>query len=255
MWPLSIAHLENTRLAPATAGWRTQSIMEFAANDDAVLESTQARRTYPSARRISVPRGKPWRGPSAWSVLRGRRTARSFSSRRVPMNTIAQVLTAAAGVTGEIAIPGATITQSMRAWPSAGALYPIELYVAALDEASYHFDPVDSCLEVLVDAPVRDRVAPHVMTIAEEMSAPLLFVLTAMPERTLRKYGERGYRYLWLDAGHLAQNILLACTAAGVACCPIGGFHEREIGEVLNIDSRETALYLIAAGYQAGRTK
>src|SRR5262245_22738784 len=125
MWPLSLLHLENSRLTPATGAWKTQSIAAFAANDDAVLASTQARRVYPGAPRIPLPRRAPWRGPSLWSVLRRRRSARSFPKQDVSIRTLGRILTAAAGVTGELPIPGATVTQRLRAWPSAGALYPI----------------------------------------------------------------------------------------------------------------------------------
>lgn len=251
-WPLSMSHLINTKLTPSTAAWRTAPIAEFASNADLVIESTQARRVYPGARRLPVPRSRAWTGPSIWSVLRRRRTVRSFSRRPIPRKLWMRIASEAAGVTGALPVPGtADLRQRLRAWPSAGALYPIELYAVPLDEGVYHFDPVDSVLEVVAERPVRSDAAPHVLTIADEMSAPLLFVLTGAPERTLRKYGERGYRYLWLDAGHLAQNLLLAAAAVGLGACPIGGFLEDELARALGIDARETILYLIAMGFSA----
>jgi SagB-type dehydrogenase family enzyme len=218
MWPLAMAHLLNSKLSPSTASWKTASIAEFTSNDDAVMESTQARRVYPSARRIALPRAKPWSGPSIWSCLRRRRTVRAFSKKPVGRKALATLLREAAGVTGEMELPGARLVQKLRAWPSAGGLYPVELYPLVLDEGAYHFDPVEAALEVLVEGPVRERVAPHVFG---ELG-PLLVVLTGVPERTMVKYGERGYRLLLLDVGHLSQNLLLAAEGLGLAACPIG---------------------------------
>lgn len=246
MWPLAMSHLENSKLAPSTAGWKTQSIDDFASDPDAVLEATQARRVYPGAPRERLPRPRAWGG--IWTILKRRRTAREFSSKPVPKKTLAALLHGAAGVTGEIPVPGSTVVQCLRAWPSAGALYPIELYAVDASGA-YHFDPVDAVLEQTAAGPMLERLRPSVLTLAREFDAPLAIVLTGVPERVMKKYGERGYRFLWLDAGHLAQNLILAATALGLGVCPIGGFYEDAVRAALSIDPRETPLYLLAMGY------
>lgn len=253
MWPLSMAHFENTKLSPNTAVWRTESIAEFMADRDAMFESTQARREYPGAPRVAVRRRKPLLGAPLWKLLRKRRTARAFSRRPLPWSVLERLLDGAAGVTEEIEVPeSAGLVQRLRAWPSAGALYPIETYAVLFEGArtgAYHYDPVASCLERLREGVSREEVGPHVVTIGAELEAPALLVLTAMPERTLAKYGERGYRYLWLDLGHLAQNLFLAAGALGLGACPIGGFYEERLRETLGIDRRETPVYLMAIGY------
>jgi SagB-type dehydrogenase family enzyme len=252
MWPLAMSHLVNSKLSPATAAWKTAPVAEFLANADAVIESTQARRTYPDARKIPLAAGRGAFGPSIWDVFRKRRTARAFAKREISPKALARLHVGAAGVTEEMPVPGtAGLVQRLRAWPSAGALYPIELYPVLLDGAACHFDPVASFLEVIDEGPMRARIAPHVLSIAGELDAPLLIVLTGMAERTLTKYGERGYRFLWLDAGHVAQNLVLAATALGLAACPIGGFHDDEIARELGIDRRESVLSLLAIGHPA----
>lgn len=249
MWPLAMSHLVNSKLSPSTAAWKTRCVAEFLADGDRVVESTQARRTYPGTRRIPLDPGRGSWGPDFSRVLASRRSARSFSRRAIEPRTLARLLVGAAGVTGEMPVPGAAgIVQRLRAWPSAGALYPIELYPVLLDGPACHFDPLEPCLEVLDEGPMRERVAPHVLSYAGELDAPLLLVLTGVPGRVLTKYGERGYRFLWLDAGHLAQNLVLAATALGLAACPIGGFHDDELACALPIDRRESVLYLIAIG-------
>lgn len=254
-WPLSMTHLDASKLGPNTGAWRTDPIRRFLDDADAMIESTQARRTYPGAKRIPLPAGRSWRMASLWSVLRRRRTVRRFARRPLDLGLLGRLLGSAAGVTGELPVPGTLdLVQRLRAWPSAGAIYPIELYASILDgpyAGAHHYDPVDSCLETLVDGPIREVLAPSVMTAEEELSAPVVLVLSAVFERTMRKYGERGYRFVWLDAGHLAQNLILAATALGLACCTIGGFHEAGVAQAMRLDSRETVIYLIAVGHAA----
>ncbi len=256
--PLAMQHLAASSLGPTTAVWKTESIRRFAANPDAVIESTQERRTYPGAKRVPLPSARSWRMASLWSVLRRRRTVRRFASRPVDLGVLGRLLSAAAGVTGEVPVPGTNgLIQRLRAWPSAGGLYPIELNVALLDGlqvGAYHYDPVDACLEALVEGPLRERLAPAVFAAEGEMAAPVLLVLSAVFERTMRKYGERGYRFVWLDAGHLAQNLLLAATALGLAACPIGGFQEAGVALAMGLDARETVVYLIAVGHPEKRS-
>lgn len=254
-WPHAMGHLENSKLSPLTTAWKIDSIRRFVEDPDAIVESSQSRRLYPGAPRRAISPGRVWSGGSIWKAMRTRRSTRVFARRPVEWATLSRLVQGAAGITGEIPVPGVeSVVQHLRAWPSGGALYPIELYVAILDgpEAGlWHHDPGEGCLERIEEGPLRERVAPHILTFSREMDAPLLFLLTGVPERTMRKYGERGYRFLWIEAGHLAQNLLLAATALGLATCPLGGFHEDELVRLLGIDSRETLLYVIAVGKAA----
>jgi SagB-type dehydrogenase family enzyme len=188
-------------------------------------------------------------------VLGGRRTVRRFDGDSIPLQVLGTVLHAAYGVT----LPGtAHDPQPLRTVPSGGALYPLELYAVAgrvdgLEEGLYHFDPPRSVLEVLSTGPspaaalLEASIYPEIV---EPAAATLL--VTAMFWRSRFKYGLRGYRFALLEAGHVAQNALLAAVALGLGAAPLGGFYDRAVDEVLGVDGvNESVLYAICLGEPA----
>lgn len=133
--------------------------------------------------------------------------------------------------------------QSYRAYPSAGARYPLEVYasVANVDGITpglYHLNVADELLERLHETPVNDELATQSGMKMPE-SAAVTILLTAVPDRSRRKYGIRGYRYLLFEAGHLMQNLLLTAQALGFAGVPWGAFLERELDSYLNITATD----------------
>jgi SagB-type dehydrogenase family enzyme len=138
--------------------------------------------------------------------------------------------------------------------PSGGALYPLELYLYAasvdgLERGLYHCDPLDGELDVLRTADLSEDVR-HCLVQADLASgaAAIVFV-TAVFERTTFKYGDRGYRFALLEAGHLAQNFCLAATAAGLASAPIGGYADRDVDRLLAVDGvTESTVYVLLLG-------
>jgi len=145
-------------------------------------------------------------------------------------------------------------TLPLRAVPSGGALYPLELYVAALrieglEPGLYHFDPLAPALAVVHDSLGADDVSP-LSTYPEIVagSAAVLFI-AAVFGRTRFKYGMRGYRFALLEAGHVAQNVLLTATAFGLGAVPLGGYYDRLTDEFLGLDGvNESTLYTVAVG-------
>jgi SagB-type dehydrogenase family enzyme len=148
-------------------------------------------------------------------------------------------------------------SQFRRTVPSAGALYPLELFaivqgVADLDSGLYHFDPVANRI-----AQLRHRVAAEVL--AEALPQPdlvrdanVILVIAGFLERTRQKYGERGYRFMLLEAGHLAQNACLWATQESRAACCIGGFIDDALNALLGLNgATEFALYCLAFGKRA----
>src|SRR5207249_928322 len=142
----------------------------------------------------------------------------------------------------------------LRAVPSAGALYPLELYAAALqvDDLSpglYHFDPLAPGLEAMRSGLTTEELAA-VSTYPEiASSCAVLVLVAAIFGRTRFKYGLRGYRFALLEAGHVAQNLVLAATALGLAAVPLGAFYDRRADGFLGLDGvNESTLYMIALG-------
>ena len=191
-------------------------------------------------------------------VLQQRRSRRRLAARPLDLAALSAVLSLAAGVTGELALADGSPVP-VRAYPSAGGLYAVETYALALDVADvprgvYHHDLYQSALDHLGDV---DRAHVQKVFLGEPMvgRAGAVIVLSAVLPRLRTKYGERAYRYAHLEAGHLAQNILLIAQSLGLAAAPVGGFVERALEELIDADGvEEIALYSIFLGHPAGDT-
>lgn len=182
-------------------------------------------------------------------ALRTRRSRRDYGRGPLTKSALATLLQSAYGVTGSI--PGTP--QELRSAPSGGALFPLELYVAAqhvegLDRALYHYDPLRHGLERMRGlAPDEARdLTPYRELL--QLSAAFV-VVTAMFWRARFKYGARAYRFALLEAGHLAQSFLLAVEALSLAATPVGGFFDTRVDEFVGLDGIfEAALYLLPVG-------
>jgi SagB-type dehydrogenase family enzyme len=255
--PLALLYHENSKINRATLPYLAESIGEFAADVEQLRRSATAAKTYPGSDRIELARlGRLPRPDQPLDVvLAGRRSVREFSAAPVPLRAVASLLQRALGVTGEMThAEHPEIRQRMRAHPSGGALYPIETYLVALrveqlDAGVYHYHAPDECLEVVRRANLTDRLASLVLTAGGPFDAAGVIVLAARWEQSIAKYGERSYRVVLLDAGHVAQNLLLVATGLGLATCPVAGFHDDALAAEVGLDpNREPVLYLILFG-------
>lgn len=188
------------------------------------------------------------------SVVRRRRSRRDLGGDQVPLAVLATLLAAGYGVTRRAGDPA---RPDLRAVPSAGALYPLDVYVAAQRVASlppglYHYAPARHLLAEVRRADLRPALACGLVEPAFA-DVPAMVILAACFWRSRFKYGLRGYRFVLLEAGHLAQNVQLAATALGLAVLPIGGFFDCRIDELLAIDGLyESTVYLLALGSRSG---
>jgi SagB-type dehydrogenase family enzyme len=214
---------------------------------DPVLQRIVARsvRRHPSRPQTALPESHPLTSPLA-AILGARRSRRDLDGYTLSLQGLGSILHAAYGVTH-------SGPQALRSVPSGGALYPLELYVAAravsdLPVGLYHYDPLRHVLERLARGDLDDRLRPA-MVYPELLDAAALVVVTAVFWRTRFKYGLRGYRFALLEAGHVMQNALLACTALSIPAVPVGGFYDRLLEAVLGIDGvNESAVYGVALG-------
>lgn len=171
-------------------------------------------------------------------VLARRRSVRTFAPRDVTWSDVGQLAWAAQGVT---AAP-------LRTAPSAGALYPIELYVATR-QGLFIYEPATHRVRLKVRADVRPRLAAHALGQAAVAEAPVSFVFVGVVSRTQAKYGARAERYVALEAGHAAQNLWLQATALGLGAVTIGAFDDRGIRDVLGAPADHLPLYVVPVGY------
>ena len=233
----------------------------LAATFDPAVQSVMSptHKLYPGKPRTDLPTQFPRSKLTLDEAIVGRRSNREFSKGPLPLGVAAKLLHYSYGVTGALEL-GNGREQLVRAAPSGGALFPIEVYllarnVAVLAPGIYHFNPVANCLEQIA---AKDPSAELVrLTYSQELSkAALVVALTGVSIKNRVKYGERGYRFMLLEAGHIAQNFLLTATAMGLHSYTLGGFVDDELDSLLQVDGfEETALYLLAAGkpVKAGR--
>jgi len=187
------------------------------------------------------------------SVIEARRSERALGSDQFALPHLSALLHAAYGVTHHID----GIGHPLRAIPSAGALYPLEIYpvclnVDGLEPALYHFDPLRGVLERIRAGDLRAELEG--LTVYPELftTAATVFFVTAMFWRTRFKYGLRGYRFALLEAGHMGQNFVLTSTALGLESVPVGGFYDRRVDGFLGVDGvNEASLYAVSVGSTA----
>ena len=157
--------------------------------------------------------------------LSRRRSVRDYQAVPLDLADISQLLWAAQGITS--AAGGRTA-------PSAGGTYPLELYVIT-EQGRFHYDPNRHQLEVFDDGDLRKELAEAALSQDWVEKAAAVFVVTAVYSRTEQRYGDRAERYVQLEAGHAAQNLLLQAVELGLGAVPIGAFHDGQVQEVLNL--------------------
>ncbi|MCL4459422.1 MAG: SagB family peptide dehydrogenase [Chloroflexi bacterium] len=179
-------------------------------------------------------------GPlSLEETIAKRRSMRSYSPWEPSLAEIAQLLWAAQGITDK--------RTGFRAAPSAGALYPLEVYVVTR-QAVYRYLANSHALARVKEGDVREALCTAGLSQEPIREAPLSIVITAVYERTRVKYGERAERYVLLEAGHAAQNILLQAVSLGLGGVPIGAFYDQEVQEAIGCPSHHRPLYIIPIG-------
>ncbi len=147
--------------------------------------------------------------------------------------------------------------QAFRAAPSAGACYPIDTYVVVnrvegLEAGLYRYDVEGRRLGRLRTGDLSAAIAAACLDQEMAAEAAVVFAWVAAPARAKGRYRERAYRYVYLDAGHIGQNLHLAATALGLGCCAIGAFFDDEVNALLGVDGLEaTAVYLSVVGVPA----
>lgn len=177
------------------------------------------------------------------ATLARRRSIREYLSRSLTQEQIGQLLWAAYGITA------VESGYDLRTAPSAGALYPLELYVLTKDGLS-HYVAQGHQLRHLKSGDLRPALYRAALEQGSVRQAPAVFVVTALYARTTRKYGRRGAeRYVQMEAGHAAQNLLLQATALGLGGVVIGAFEDGAVRNLLELSEKETPLYLIPVGH------
>lgn len=187
-------------------------------------------------------------GLPLWQVFAARRSVRRYGTRPMTMNVLSQLLWSTHGATGRAG------QRELRNAPSAGACYPIDVYVVVnsvktLEPGLYRYVAEDHALMLIRAGDVGSEAAKAALGQTMCRQSSVTFLWSAVLPRTTGRYGERGSRYVFLDAGHVGQNMYLAATALGCGCCTIGAFDDDAMNRVVGVDGKiETTVYGAAVG-------
>ena len=188
-------------------------------------------------------------GVALEAVLRQRRSIREFSDTALTLGELSQLVWAAQGITHG---------DGFRTAPSAGALYPLEVYVVAgrvqdLACGVYKYRPREHQLTRIKEEDLRPALATAALEQSCVNDGAALLVFCAVPERTTRKYGQRGIRYVDMEAGHAAQNVFLQATALGIGAVVVGAFDDAQVQQIMGTAEGEHALYMMPVGRPSQR--
>ena len=239
---------EASKVYPRLAAAQMPGAALLRARRDLQVSAQRSVRRHPELDWIELPEPRLPETPLA-RVLHERESQREFGEEPLDLSAVGALLHAAYGVTRTD--PSG---QSFRCVPSGGALYPLELYVAAarvdgLEPGVYHFDPLRRCVGRLHAADGLRRLGAASAYPEITDGCAVTVYVAAVFWRTRFKYGLRGYRFALLEAGHVVQNLVLTATALGLASVPLGGYYDRSVDEVLELDGvNDSTIYAACIG-------
>lgn len=198
---------------------------------------------YPKVAKIKLPKPE-FKGIRLEDALIKRRSIREYSKKPITMTELSQLLFSAQGVTGRMH------SVLLRTAPSAGALYPFEIYVfinnvETLKNGIYHYSVRDHSIVLIKEGDFRDELMRAALEQEMVRDAGAVFILSAIFDRMRAKYGERGYRYIYMEAGHISQNIYLQATSLGLGSVVVGAFIDDHINNLIGVDGKKEAVIAI----------
>jgi len=205
-------------------------------------------KVYPDVSHVELPKMLDFPACSFHETVVGRRSIRDFSSTAVPLDQLSYLLWVSTGIQ--------RIEEgfAFRTAPSAGALYPIETYLVVnnvkdLDAGVYHYDILRHGLDQLKKGDFRSAISQAALQQAMCAHAAVVFVWAGVFNRSKCKYGQRAYRYIYLDAGHIAENLALGAVSLGLGSCQIAALYDDEVNSIIDVDgTAESVLYLSVVG-------
>ena len=199
---------------------------------------------------IYLPPPSPKGDMSLEEAIVRRRSVRRFTSESISPSQLSQILWAAQGITDT--------SLRYRAVPSAGATYPLEIFIACgqkaieeIDDGIYHYNIDNHSLTRHHKGDIRLELAKAALDQEFIYEAPVDIIICAVYRRTLMRYGDRGERYVHIEVGHAGQNIYLQATALGLATVAIGAFYDEQVRNVLRLDKQYKPIYIMPVGKPA----
>jgi SagB-type dehydrogenase family enzyme len=211
-------------------------------SSESILVALNGFKRYVHAEQVTL--AEPQRRQPVLSAIVERQSCRRYSSAQIGVDVLSVLAFHALGISAG----------HRRCLPSAGGLYPLELYILAMNVEGlgpglYHYDARLHSLDVLTSGDLRPALTEAIFIEEAAQTAAAAIVLTGVFGRSKIKYGERAYRFALLEAGHAMQNLCLVTTVLGIGSCPVGGFIDDHLNDLLDIDGiEEAALYAMTVG-------
>ena len=213
-------------------------------NDFDFIDKPELYKIYPNSKKIKLNKPNISTKIVLEEILMKRKSIRDFSKKPISIQDLSYLLWASTGIQRK------EYGYEFRTAPSAGALYPIETYlvinnVENVPQGVYHYLIKEHALEELRLGDFRVNIAKAALDQYMCSTAAVVFIWTAIFNRSKCKYGERAYRYIYLDAGHIAQNLALASTSLDLGCCPIAALYDDEVNRIISVDGvKESVIYM-----------
>jgi len=203
---------------------------------------------YPDAEKIELSSGTRFETLSLDEALLKRKSIRHYDADPLTADQLSYLLWACSG------IQRTERGFEFRTAPSAGALYPIETYVVinraeGIDAGVYHYSAREHCLDVISRGDASSEIAIAALGQRMCLEAAAVIVWTAVFQRSKWKYGQRAYRYIYLDAGHIGANLALAAAGIGLGSCQVGALFDDEVNKIIGVDgTEESVVYMSVVG-------
>lgn len=185
-------------------------------------------------------------------IIVGRETARNLESSNITLENIATILHYSYGITRDN--KNTDFPRPFRVVPSGGALYPLELFfysnsIENYPDGIYHYNPSTNQIRLLSKGDKNGKISEAFVQSELINNSSLIIFITAVFQRSIFKYSDRGYRFILIEAGHVAQNINLVSRCLELGCVNLGGFFDRQIDELLGLDGvNHSTIYAVAVG-------
>lgn len=245
---------ENTKQGRYDIPLPTESILQIMSNLAEALDYRQQPKVE-----LPAPNELDSLQAPVGMAIRERESCRDFLPQPMSLTDLAAILHYSCGANRDN--EGTGYNRWFRNYPSGGALYPLEVYihtthVDGLSPGIYHYHPVEHHLRLLKSKNSTRQMLKTVVQADVVANASLVLMITAVFERSIFKYGHRGYRLALLEAGHLAQNTNLVAESLGLGCLNIAGYYDREVDDLLGINGiDQSTVYLACVGTKKTENK